>query len=609
MLKPTTDRLDYGKLLSPPEGYTLGAAVGASYSLDLDALVGACMALGLSADVDSALISSPVYMLETLRRAGDRIALFCQAGQIHMPSNATALYILLEKVVYQIQVKKQGYPPQHPSFHPKFWVLKFDSIKGKDACYRIIVLSRNLTFDRSWDVAMMLEGCKRKNAESRSKPLADMLQFLRGFITGSDDSAKKKNDMLRKLIAEIEYVEFSPDSRDFTDFEFLPVGVPKTAGGKYEMSDTPLFSPASSFHELFIMSPFLSDSVIKEFNQRNKNITNPECLLITRKESLSRLSPEQCSKFSIYTMKDIVVDGETAISEDELIPGKQDIHAKLYMWRRNSSSELYLGSLNATHSALNGNIEFMIRLVSSNKRLNMKKLKEDIFCGECDGADNPFILTKLPEQTENGEDTHNLLEQQIKQLCRMSLKASVEESGDMFRIIVRVDSFSSATGIDISPLLVDRYVPVAPEVAFDGLTYLELSEFFCVTAQKDGIKVRRVIMIPTENIPRESREHAVVNSIIKDSASFYQYISFMLGDDYTKSALEYSDISNSGFFSGRNGIAMPAIYERMLRTAAKSKEKFLELDYVLQMVSFESADLKEFRSLYETFRKAVGLRG
>jgi len=526
-----------------------------------------------------------------------------------MPSNATALYILLEKVVFQVQVRKQKTPPQHPSFHPKFWILKFESIKGEDTCYRIIVLSRNLTFDRSWDVSVTLEGKKEESVDPRSKPLADVLQYLRSFITGADDNAKKKSDMLRKLIAEMDYVEFSPDNRDFSNFEFLPIGAPKAGGGIYEMSGTPLFSPSSSFHELFIMSPFLTGCVIKELNKRSKNITDPECLLITRKESLPRLRPEQCDEFSIYTMKDIVVDGETAISENDLVPGKQDVHAKLYMWRRSSQSELYLGSLNATHSALNGNIEFVIRLISSKGRLNMKKLKEDIFCGQCDGVDNPFELTVLPEQTDKGEDTHSLLEQQIKQLCRLSPKASVEESGDRFRIIVRVDGLSSVADMAISPLLVDRYTPLASNVAFDGLTYLELSEFFSITVQKDGARVRRVIKIPTENIPRESRESAVVNSVIKDSASFYQYISFMLGEDYAKSALEYSDIRNSGLLSGKKGLEVPAIYERMLRTAAQSREKFLELDYVLNRATTEGVISEEFRDLYDTFRKAVGLRG
>ena len=48
MLNPNSDRLDYGQILAPPAGYDLDLAVGTTYSLDLDALVGASLALGLS---------------------------------------------------------------------------------------------------------------------------------------------------------------------------------------------------------------------------------------------------------------------------------------------------------------------------------------------------------------------------------------------------------------------------------------------------------------------------------------------------------------------------------------------------------------------------------
>ena len=62
MLNPNNDRIDYGMILSPPDGYTLDFAIGTTYSLDLDALVGACISLGLSEDMDSTLINNPVFL-------------------------------------------------------------------------------------------------------------------------------------------------------------------------------------------------------------------------------------------------------------------------------------------------------------------------------------------------------------------------------------------------------------------------------------------------------------------------------------------------------------------------------------------------------------------
>ena len=99
MLNPNSDRLDYGQILAPPAEYDLDLAVGTTYSLDLDALVGASLALGLSEETDSELMNNPVCLLEALRSTGDKVALFCEGGQIHLPNRVTALYILLEKMV------------------------------------------------------------------------------------------------------------------------------------------------------------------------------------------------------------------------------------------------------------------------------------------------------------------------------------------------------------------------------------------------------------------------------------------------------------------------------------------------------------------------------
>lgn len=64
MFKPNSDRLDYSKMLTPPYGYDTVFAVGTTYSLDLDALIGISIALGLSESIDSEIKENPIYLLE-----------------------------------------------------------------------------------------------------------------------------------------------------------------------------------------------------------------------------------------------------------------------------------------------------------------------------------------------------------------------------------------------------------------------------------------------------------------------------------------------------------------------------------------------------------------
>ena len=95
MLYPYRDRLDYGQILAP-DGYSLDFAVGTTYSLDLDSLVSICLSLGLSQETDSEVMSDPIYLLEALRKTGDKIALFCEDGQIHMPRKYSSRRLFIQ---------------------------------------------------------------------------------------------------------------------------------------------------------------------------------------------------------------------------------------------------------------------------------------------------------------------------------------------------------------------------------------------------------------------------------------------------------------------------------------------------------------------------------
>ena len=154
--------------------------------------------------------------------------------------------------------------------------------------------------------------------------------------------------------------------------------------------------------------------IVNDFREMNRYLENKKTILITRPESLFQCKQEHFDQFDVYAMKDVIVDDETTISEDDGISKKQDIHAKLFMWRRYSDSELYLGSLNATHSALHGNVEFMLRLVSKNKWMNMNKLTKNLFNGNSDNPDNPFCrVEKWPEKPEQEDEVSTILEQRI----------------------------------------------------------------------------------------------------------------------------------------------------------------------------------------------------
>ena len=102
----------------------------------------------------------------------------------------------------------------------------------------------------------------------------------------------------------------------------------------------------------------------------------------------------------------------------------------------------------------------------------------------------------------------------------------------------------------------------------------------------------------------------MVSSVVSNRECFYRYIAFLLGDDSILSVLE-SSILGSNALSKQNKQAynLPALYEKMLQTAAVAPEKFKGIEYLIKTISEDGIIPESFKKLYETFRKVVKLDG
>lgn len=593
MLKPANDRLDYSHLLTPPVGYQTSFAVGTTYSLDLNTLIGISIALGLSESIDSQLKDNPIYLLEALKRTADKVIVFCEGGQIKAPASPSPLHILLEKMVTEVKLNNIK------SFHPKFWLVKYENDEG-DFLYRCIVLSRNLTFDRSWDVAVCIEGkynaeSDRNNPNPKTKPIHDFLNALLK-LAGKNDFTPDKRRLFKQLITEIVNVQFTLNNQKIEDFEFCPIGISDYGSEKLDMFQT--------YHELFIISPFISNEIIHQFN--SLKLTNPQQnTLITRRSELHKLKNSSANNFDVYVLKDIIVDGEEMISEgdeDSEDKSQQDIHAKVYCKTKYSNTELSLGSLNATSSAFYGNIEFMIKLYAKRRYINVEQLAKDLF-GENE-KENPFekieIIDGELEETESKD-----LEKIIKEVCRLKSSARVIDNGNnKFSIELTFEDPIVSENIKISPLFSQKQIlNIAPTVRFENLGILQLSEFYVVEVSDGEDALRRIIKINTENIP-DQRDSAIVNEIIKDKNGFIQYISFLLGDDYLLAFLENNQQLKDNYLFG-TGETIPAIYEKMLKTAANSPNKLHDIKKLMDLITDEEIIPEDFKEIYDVFEKAV----
>ena len=615
MLNPKNNRLDYGSVLSPPPNYELDFAIGATYSLDLDALVGASISLGLSAESDSDLNKNPIFLLEALRSTGDKIALFCESGQIKLPNKPTPLYILLEEMVFQVTNDNNTKYSKYASFHPKTWVLRYVNHEN-DVLYRFVVLSRNLTFDRSWDLSFSMDGKLTDKQTSKNNPLINFIKYLSCY------SNDVKRDRINEIAKELEFIHFELKS-PFDGFEFIVNGI----DSPNPIQNQQLFK-SNSLENLLIMSPFLSKEVIKNFNKRKNQ--KSKAILITRLNSLGQLKCENLDKFEFYALKDEVIDGESLLSDeseqslkdkkdensddnfkDETVDNekliseeskqfpKQDIHAKMYVVEKTKYTDLYLGSLNASDNALNGNVEFMIKLWARKRRFNINKLLKAMFN---DGKDNPFKLVNMETIKEPSDEGSNL-NLVVKNIVRINGHAIIISKQDSYDLEVRFEKDCNKYDIEINPLLSNKTTKFSRKIIFKNLTKVQLSEFFVITVRKDEDTVRRVIKIPVDNLP-EDRQKDVVSEVINDKTAFIRYVAFLLGDEYVLSSIE-EDGEGEGGNPNNFAVQLPELYEKMLKSAMYTPEKFVELEFLIKTLSKDNVVPDGFEELYETFKQVI----
>lgn len=610
MLKPESDRISYAAELTPPDGYRLERAVATTFSLDLETIVAAAIPLGLSQELDGNELACPVGLLHAIRKISDRIVIFCEAGQVKYPEKSNKLFPLLDAMVVPVALRKRK--GRYPAFHPKTWALQFVNIDDEsDRVYRYIVLSRNLTFDRSWDVAVSLDGREENRNVVHSRPLVDFLEFLIKQIPPEGHSAGRQRSVARALMRDIAHVRFAIDRKEFGDFEFLPSGFGEFRGlGSTQLSCTDKGTYDCTFHDLVVVSPFVAPEVVRQWNDPVHNMDGTRRVLITRQEALNGLQQDQINNFDTYVLKDAVVSGEESLSDGETTTSrKQDIHAKVYLWRKWYDYELFLGSANATLQGTGlvqgvvQNVEMMIRLWGKTRHLNGEMFLQDLFCGDIESNGCPFepgVIQPSPE--DDDLKSNEAAERAIREFCRCNVLGKVSSDGDLYSIGLEIPDVESFGALSIAPLCaIGLSRSIEKVMKFAPLKAEMLSEFFVVEAATGGASLRRVVQIPIANMP-DQRDAAVLNSIIENKEALCKYLAMVFSANPAYALREYERTVNSlGNEERSTAYMLSGVYEEMLKAAVDDPQRIHDAGRVLKYLSTDVADLASFKELYNVF--------
>ena len=601
MLRPD-ERAHLLELLRPPAGCLLDLAVGTTFSLDL---ISALM-LPLSfaffdwEQADGELVADPLALLEALRRYGDRFTIFCQSGQIRLPPKYPPLVTFLEPCIYDVQ------PPDAAGvFHPKVWALRFVTEDGA-VRYRVLCLSRNLTFDRCWDTVVALDGelVERSNAIAANHPLADFIAALPGLA--AHPLVPKRRQGVAKIADELRRVRFTwPEGFDERQCRFWVAGL----DGR---TVTPFGAQRG---KTLIVSPFISNPVVSDFLEHSE-----ETHLVSRQEALQELSQEilQHCKSVQFLAPDLVQgsdDDAATVGREEVLDG---LHAKLFVIDQGWNASVFSGSFNATVHALEHNVEFMVELVGKKSRFGVDQFLRQVK-GETNFADllQPYDVSAPSVPVDaTARRLDDLLHAAKQALAAAGPRLVVTAAGetDLFDLSLewaRTPCWpKEKVEIRAWPITqqAERAQTLNNGIVFSRLSHAGLTPLiaFAISAkigQTTGEAVF-VMNLPLEGAP-EDRQDRVVRSLIGNRDQLLRYILFLLasGDEAAAASGDLRRLLSSGQDGAGRALPHPYLLETMLRALHRGPAQLDRVASLLEVLRKEpsSSELlsNDFQKIWE----------
>ena len=571
ILEPIENRLDFFEIMQPERGYIVDKIIVTTYSLDMDTLIGLLILLGAnSEDIKG---KNKVELLYILSNMKDKVLLFCQAGKIMKPSRLEqkSFYAFLENIINPIKLKNKK------SFHPKTYLIRYKELGKDNYKYKFIVMSKNLTFSRNWELSMSLDG--NVATEEQEKSIA-ICQFYKYLFSNYLDTAKLQE--FEGIIKELKKVNFKKDLGIFDDIKFLPMGI----GEEY----TSLIL-RKKYKRSFIISPFLSDNIVRTIYAIGND--EAERILISREDSFDKLVniKYEIKNLKTYKLKDKIINVEN-----------EDIHAKLYLFElEDNTTEMFIGSANESSNAFfrNGNVEFMVKLTTKKKLFDI--LKNNLLYD--DNGEKYFDLVEIKEKEDENSETEDYLEEVINTINYLNIASEIKSDAEnvyTIRLTISEDlSDLQDYDIKIYPITKqDKEKQFSNEIEFNGLNLGEITQFFGINING---KKEYIIKIPVDTNILIDREKQLCKGIVETEKDFLEYISYLLGDTSTIYMIRNFFGKNSNQNKEKyKSIYQNGLYERTLKTLSKEPDKIKELrEFIDRMKESNNEELQDTISFFE----------
>lgn len=575
-------------------------AIATTFSMDPALLLEAPVYLALMA-ADGQTDPDPLAVLEAIRRYAKRITVYVQRGRIQVPRIAkpTPLFGFLEEMVVEVTAPGGGV------FHPKVWAIRFVSPDQSSSMYRLVVLTRNMTTDQSWDLSLQLEGTNTGRNSSANKPLAHFFKTLPDLAAGPTESGRVEQAL--RFADELHRVQWElPDG-----FDELTFSLPGRKGFDWE-------PPAAN--RMVVISPFCSDQALRTLTKSTRVVD----ALISRPESLSALKKETLDLFAQCLHLDDAAETEDG-EEDDITgqPLATGLHAKVYLFEKGWDCEIVMGSANATDAALTArnNIEILVSL--KGKRSKVGGIDELL------GADGlgeylvDFDRTREVEVDALRQSAEKSVETARSRISAAALSIECSPgSRDGLWALVLTGEIPPLEGIVRAaawPITVtqDFAVDIVNSAAPGGIRLGEFSASsltgllaFALKTDHPDVTARFVLNLPVTGIPAD-RNAAILQTVISNQEGFLRYLLLLLGDEKV-SGLDPGSGSGFARWLARlaDGEDIPLL-EELTRTYSRHPERLAEISGLVHDLSRGGQKTiipEDFLNLWTVFESAIGRR-
>lgn len=574
MLDPT-DGVTLLDALAPPTGYRLDVAVGTSFTLDLTALLAVPSGFAMH-QVTAAPIGAegptPLGLLDALREHAARITLFSDRGHIGVPAPSTGAAVLgfLEGCVVPVAAPRGGL------FHPKLWALRFTDDDGAWR-HRLLVASRNLTFDRSWDTLVCLD---EADDGDTLPPLAGLLTALAGMGDATGMLTTARADAVDNLARSISRAPFAPPP-GFNHVALHPLGFRSKPGAGWPF-------PGAARRTL-VISPFLTHDAVSRIAKATGELT-----LVSRGAELDRAYAGATSERPrhVFEINSALVEADDAVLTD--------LHAKVYVIDQagTGTTSVFAGSANATGAAFSHNTEVLLELTGPTTRVGVRRWLDP------DGASLGRMLvphTWQEPEKEDEDSPERKLEHVHARLGSIDLACTVtEEPSGRFHARYRSGQLPDLEGatMRVRPLTDATWTEVTGDhLELDRTTDLaHLTGFLAVRLELAGKTDQRTLRCVLDGAPPD-REERLLAHLIVDVDRLIRYLVMLLTNqpedrfDGVTQAIRQATTQ-----AGAGALDTVPLLELLLRTRARSPERLGAVARLMDVVR-QTPELRDDRLL------------